>query len=476
MADGLNNPEDSARALWESELKRVNCALQLVNEANKSLHRVEDVVSWLSQICQTAVDMGSYRAASVGFAEQDEEKSVRIVARNGFAQGYFNELKITWADEPHGRGPGGTAIRTGQTQIARNIPDDPNFLPWKQLARKYGFESAISLPLKSDHHTFGILSLYAPVANAFSKKEVDVLEELSADLAFGLTIVLRTRAERRAANEALKISERNLAEAQRVAHVGHWERDLKTNVMSCSEEVFRILGLDPQRREMHWSEFIQLVHPDDRPRINEVAANTVRPGCYDEDFRIILADGEMRFVHCHARLLRDDAGKAVRAFVVIQDVTERHEAAAALASANKALEAKNTALREVLASIESQQRKIGRQVTENVEKVVLPMVNSLKPGLSSHQQHHVEQLQDALEQLTSPFINDLARAAASLSPTELRIADLVRRGLAVKEIARLEHLSVQTIAAHRRNIRRKLGISNQKVNLATYLRGVLEKK
>ncbi|MGD0463999.1 MAG: GAF domain-containing protein [Tepidisphaeraceae bacterium] len=473
MASGANETEDSRKKLWETELQRVNRALRVVNKTNKSLHQVDDVVTWLNQICQSAIDHGGNRMVCVGFAEQDEHKKVRMVASAGFEAGYLDAITITWADEPHGRSPTGIAIRTGRTCIARNIPEDPAFEPWREEITQRGYQSSIALPLISDGRTFGMLGMYADVVDAFGPKEVEVLEELADDLAFGLTVVLRTRAERRAANEALKESQQELAEAQRIAHLGHWERDLKTNVVKWSDDLFRIYGLTPQTRGVHFSEFLERVHGDDRPRIAHMIEDAVINGRHiNTDYRIVRTDGQVRFVHSEGDAIRDDAGQLVRTFGVLQDITERHQAEEALENANRLLEAKNTALQEVLANIEAEKNRIGRQITKNVQKIILPLFHSLTQSLNPRQQRRLEQIEHALEEVVSPFIDNVSQAVESLTPTELRICNFVRRGLAAKEIAELEYLSPQTIAAHRRNIRRKLGISNQKINLTIHLRTV----
>jgi PAS domain S-box-containing protein len=304
-------------------------------------------------------------------------------------------------------------------------------------------------------------------------KKSKSLEELADDLAFGLTVVLRTRAERQAANEALKESQRKLQEAQRIAHLSHWERDLKTNIIEWSDEHFRIFGLRPQPRGVHFSEFLQCVHTDDRPRILYMIEDSIVNGRhFNVKFRIIRPDGQVRFIHSEGDAIRDDSGQPVRAFGIVQDITERHQAEEALENANRSLEAKNTALQEVLANIEAEQSKIGRQITKNVQKIILPLFHSLTQSLNRRQRRRLEQIEHALEEIVSPFIDHVSRAVVSLTPMELRICNFVRRGLAVKEIAELEHLSPQTVAAHRRNIRRKVGISNQKINLAVHLRTV----
>jgi FixJ family two-component response regulator len=138
--------------------------------------------------------------------------------------------------------------------------------------------------------------------------------------------------------------------------------------------------------------------------------------------------------------------------------------------ANQALEGKQLALREVLSSVEEEKKAIGEQVVANVEKIVLPMVRALKEGLSRSQKKIIDQLETALEEIASPFTDKLSRQVASLTPAEVRICNLVRNGLGVKEIADIERIAPETVGAHRRNIRRKLGVAHKKVNLETYLR------
>jgi GAF domain-containing protein len=174
MASGVKDTKYFRKRLWETELQRVNRALRVVNKTNKSLNQVDDVVTWLNQVCQSAIGLGDYRMACVGIAEEDEHKRVRMVASAGFEGGYLDATTMTWADEPHGRGPAGIAIRTGRTCIARNIPDDPAFEPWRDEITQLAYQSSIAVPLTSEGRTFGMVGLYADVVDAFGPKEVEV--------------------------------------------------------------------------------------------------------------------------------------------------------------------------------------------------------------------------------------------------------------------------------------------------------------
>ncbi len=176
----------------EEAQRSLNRALKLISACNSALVHAVDEGKLLTEICRLAVEMGAYRMAWVGFAEHDEKKSVRPVADYGFEQGYLQSVDITWADSERGRGPTGTAIRTGLTQVNQNFLTNPRMAPWREQALKRDYRSSISLPLKEGTEVFGSLTIYAFGPDAFTAEEVKLLEELAGDLAYSI-ITLRTR-------------------------------------------------------------------------------------------------------------------------------------------------------------------------------------------------------------------------------------------------------------------------------------------
>ena len=135
----------------------------------------------------------------------------------------------------------------------------------------------------------------------------------------------------------------------------------------------------------------------------------------------------------------------------------------------KALQESNTALRIVLARIEQEKQEIHRDIENNVEKILKPILLGLAAQLPASQVKYVEMLQKNLEEITSPFISQLSLAFHSLTPTEISICNMIRNGTRTKEIAAMRNVSEATINRHREKIRRKLKITNQDVNLATFL-------
>ena len=135
----------------------------------------------------------------------------------------------------------------------------------------------------------------------------------------------------------------------------------------------------------------------------------------------------------------------------------------------ESLRESNTALRIVLARIEQEKQEIYRDINMNVERILMPVLHALAQQLSPSQKKYVEILQTNLEEITSPFANQLSRSYQSLTPTEIAICNMIRNGMHTKGIAEARGVSIATVNRHREKIRRKLNIANQDVNLVTFL-------
>ena len=99
----------------------------------------------------------------------------------------------------------------------------------------------------------------------------------------------------------------------------------------------------------------------------------------------------------------------------------------------------------------------------------MPILLALALELPQRQSSYIDILRKSLEEITSQFIRRLSNSYHSLTPMEITICNMIRNGMRTKEIARLRAESVATINRHRENIRRKLKLTNDNVNLATYL-------
>jgi PAS domain S-box-containing protein len=130
---------------------------------------------------------------------------------------------------------------------------------------------------------------------------------------------------------ALQDSEQRLMMAQKAAHLALWDRDLSTNVITISGEYSRVYGLAADRRALTYEEWLTLVHPEDRERVQEHGRDTItRTNIWDEEFRVVWPDGSVHWLLGKGTVFRDDSGQPVRIAGVNLDITGRKRAEEAL--------------------------------------------------------------------------------------------------------------------------------------------------
>lgn len=178
----------------EFEQGAINRALKLLSKCSTILIHAENEQILLDAICKLAVESAGYLMAWVGFAENDETKSVSCRAQSGFAEGYLDKIKITWSDSESGQGPAGVSIKTRSTVANQDYQTNPKMAPWSEAAIQRGYGSSIALPLFAQNHVLGVFSIYSTEPFAFNDEEVALLEELASNISYGIE-ALRTHAE-----------------------------------------------------------------------------------------------------------------------------------------------------------------------------------------------------------------------------------------------------------------------------------------
>ncbi|MDB5840821.1 MAG: hypothetical protein JWQ23_2773 [Herminiimonas sp.] len=197
IVGGLN--DQTARKKSELELARLNRALHMRSSCNEMLIHATDATELLTNICRLAVDIGSYRLAWVGYAQDDKTRTIKPVAHAGEADdaSYVSGLRFSWSeDEPTGRGLSGQAIRNRLPAVSEDLTLDATFFPWLAAAQQRGYRSVICLPLRDTERAFGVLTLYSSDLRPFSAEEISLLQELADNVAFGI-LNIRSQEERR---------------------------------------------------------------------------------------------------------------------------------------------------------------------------------------------------------------------------------------------------------------------------------------
>ena len=165
--------------------------------------------------------------------------------------------------------------------------------------------------------TDSIKTAYEAGATDFASKPVNL---------FVLGHRLRYMLRAKRTMDDLRESESRLASAQRIARLGHWERDLRSGRMRWSQETYRIYGVDPQSFTPDLASYLERVHPLDREIVARATGEAVRrEGPYSFDARILMPDGTERFVHEQAEAIFDDDGTPLRLAGTTQDITERKQ-------------------------------------------------------------------------------------------------------------------------------------------------------
>jgi len=316
----------------QESTKKLNRALKVINECNQLLVRTDNESDLLLNICNILVDHGGYQFVWVGYPNKNKNKTIKSVASAGENIDFSKDISISWGSGKYGKGPEGEAFRNQIPSIIPNIQTDLKYLPeYRELSSKHGFKSMICLPLLTGVRAVGIISIYSNSVNSIEQDEVNVLMELADDLAYGIKSI-RTRKEHNVATAKLRASEHNLARSQAIAHLGSWSLDLEKNILTWSDEVYRIFGLQPQQFPGTYEAFLDRVHPDDRERVNEVYSKSVAENSpYSITHRIVkYQSDEIRYVHEMGNHLTNKEGNIIRSDGVVHDITERKIAEIAL--------------------------------------------------------------------------------------------------------------------------------------------------
>jgi len=214
----------------QSDLAWVNRALLILSKSNETLIHMRDETKLIKEICRIIVEIGGYRMAWVGYAEEDDYKSIKPKANYGHGDSRFLEnINLSWSDEhKNGLGPGGKTIREGKPIVVKDLMLDPSY-PAKEAAYEQGYMALISLPLKTKDKVFGFLAMYAAEVRDFAEQEVGLLLELAENLAAGI-INIRLEKERQLLNLAML----NLAKSVNVASGDSFFEQLVTNMVGTS--------------------------------------------------------------------------------------------------------------------------------------------------------------------------------------------------------------------------------------------------
>jgi PAS domain S-box-containing protein len=421
--------EDRQNHLWFLEsMDKVNRAIQGTNELERMTRDVLDAVlstfacdrAWLVYPCDP--EAASWRAVM---------EQTRPDYPGAFALGIDLPMDAEVANVFQAARTSSCAVQFG-SESDRPMP--------ARLAERFGIQSLIAIavyPKLGKPYLFGLHQCSFP--RIWTAREERLFQEIGRKLGDGLTGLLMLR--------NLRESEGKLEEAQRIAHVGYWERDLDTGLITWSDETLRIYGQAPGNGRVTITRYQTMIYPEDRQRVAAAVAEALRGGRrYHEEYRVVRPDGEVRIVHSQGDVMWDESGRPRRMFGIVQDITERKRAEEDLRESER----RHRETQMELAHINrvTTMGQLTASIAHEVNQPIAAAVTSADAGLRwlAAQPPNLEKTRDAFERIV--------RAGKQASDVIGRIRGLVKKVPAHRAPLDINEMILETIALTRSEMQR----------------------
>ena len=404
---------------------------------------------WLERICLFLdVDRG-------GIHQFSEDGRDLVVTHSYSVPGVIKVPKLICSDEL----PWFTSqVRGGEVFKAEDSLNElpPDAEAERRFVIEQGSKSTIGIPLKIGGRVlgavvFGTLRVHHTWPDDLVQR-MKLLGEVFANA------LMRKRFE-----EALRESRERFRRAFEYAAVGISIFDLLGRFLEVNSFFCNLLGYTES--ELLNLSLADVTHPDDREitlkRINQSLAGDIQYLWLEK--RYLHRDGHAVWAYVSSTLVRKPDGSPLYFISHVQDISENKKSRELLAETN-------TALKVVLDRRVQDRQDTEKDILATFEKLVFPYLDKLgTTPLDREQRTYMDLLKGNLAEIASPFARRLSSLNDKLTPTELQVADLIKRGKTSQEIAPLLRISEAAVFFHRNNIRKKLGLLHKKTNLRSYL-------
>ncbi len=439
----------------EKALHKLNRTMAALSKSSQAMSKALNEADYLKQVCKIVVEDTDFAMVWIGYAEDDEEKTIRPIASAGFNDDYIETIKLSWNDSEIGRGPTGKAIRTGKMSICNNILTDPDFEPWREQALKRGYASSIVFPLKSGDKTFGAFSIYSREPESFLDAKINLLTELAKDLAYGITTI-RLREAHQLAEKALSKSHSELEALvkERTSELQTTNDLLKKEInirkqqeqnLKMAEEKYRTIAnytfaweswIDPNGQFVYVSPsclritgytveefmndphlFFKIAHPEDRDFVEQkfYEGTSGNLPFISFDFRIITRSKEVKWLAHSCNSIFSKEGKWLGMRCSNNDITERKKVESFLVNSQDKLRALTQHMNELT---ENERKNIAREIHDELGHMLTALKYDID-NLMSNSELTVELVKNELPVMigmVESLIDSVKKIATELRP------------------------------------------------------------
>lgn len=315
----------SERKAAEARIHALNRLYQTLWQTNEALVQANSRDEMMGKICRIAVEVGALAGAWISMVDRASGK-VRPVAMSRGLENYLADADINIdADDPHGRGPIGRAIREGRPVIIEDFMHDPELEPWRKQAAGLSVVSSAAFPLRIEGEIVGTLSYHAANAGFFNEEVVQLLDQTARDVGYALTR-FTDNDRRRAAERELADSEERFKQAFESASIGIALIAPDARLIKVNPSLCTITG-HPES-ELVGSAFQIFLAPETVEPLMQLFGRmlTGERETVRAEGRIVHKQGRFVWVRANAARVCDAAGKLRHLVVQVEDISDFKEA------------------------------------------------------------------------------------------------------------------------------------------------------